>query len=182
MLAIKKNNSGFTLVEMLVSTSIFVIITLASLSIYSQTVKISKKSIALTKVQTEAQFIMQVLAKKIRTSYVNYSYYSNPLTTPNSDLALTDLTGISYVFKKNGTALTVNANGQGEKTIPASNIIINDLRFYINPTSNPFTTLDIPPISHPYVTIVMDVSGSKAGESANLIIQQTVPQRSGQEP
>ncbi|HPA25164.1 MAG TPA: prepilin-type N-terminal cleavage/methylation domain-containing protein [bacterium] len=176
------NNDGFTLVELLVSTSIFVIVALASLSIYAQTLKVSRKTLALTKVQTEAQFVMQVLAKKIRTSHLNYAYYAQPVVNPKLELALTDLLGDDYLFKIATGVLTVKVNNGEEKIIPADNIVINDLKFFINPTSNPFTTLDIPPTSHPYITVVMDVSASKAGQTANLIIQQTIPQRSGQEP
>lgn len=179
---INLNSQGFTLIELLVSTSIFVIVALASLTIYSQTLKVSRKTVALTKVQTEAQFVMQVLAKKIRTSHLNYAYYSQPIVNPRSELALTDLLGDDYVFNIASGVLTVRVNGGEEKTIPADNIVINDLKFFINPPTNPFTTLDIPPTSQPNVTIVMDVSAIKAGQSANLIIQQTIPQRSGQEP
>jgi len=178
------NEKGFSLMELLVATSIFVIIALASLSIYSATLRASQKSLALTRIQQEAQLIMQVLAKKIRNSHVNYNYsgYTKPLFNPEEELALTDLVQDNYVFKKNGSKITVAVNGGADVNISADTVEINDLKFYINPTANPFVSLDEPPSSAPYVTIVLTLSSTKAGQSASLTIQETVPQRSGIEP
>jgi len=160
--------------ELLVATSIFVIIALASLSIYVATLRASQKSLALTRVQQEAQLIMQVLAKKIRTSHVNYDYsgYVKPIINPEDELALTDLAGDTYVFKKTGASAAVSVNGAADKNISADNVIVTDLKFFINPTANPFIT---------YVTVILTLSSIKASQSATLTIQQTVPQRSGVE-
>ena len=177
------NQQGFSLMELLVATSIFVIIALASLSIYVATLRASQKSLALTRVQQEAQLIMQVLAKKIRTSHVNYDYsgYVKPIINPEDELALTDLAGDTYVFKKTGASAAVSVNGAADKNISADNVIVTDLKFFINPTANPFVTLDEPPNSTPYVTVILTLSSIKASQSATLTIQQTVPQRSGVE-
>ncbi len=177
------NEQGFSLMELLVATSIFVIIALASLSIYSATLRASQKSLALTRVQQEAQLIMQVLAKKIRTSHVNYDYsgYTKPLVNPEDKLALTDLTGDTYVFKKIDNYVAVSVNGSADKNISAANVSITDLKFYINPITNPFITLDEPPSSVPYVTIVLTLLSTKAQQSSTLTIQETLPQRSGVE-
>lgn len=184
---LKKNQAGFSLMEVLVASSIFVIISLSSLAIYSSVLKTSQKTIALTRVQQETQLIMQVLAKKIRTAIVDYTYYEN--NSPENDgkvnvLVLKDLVGDIFYFKKidDGLMVAVNTsfpeNDDDYKKIPATNVAIDDLDFYINPIENPFD-IDNPPTSQPYVMMVLKVSSTKAGQSASLNLQQTIPQRSG---
>lgn len=176
---------GFTLMEVLVSTSIFVLATLAVLSIYSTTLKAGQKTTALTRVQKEAQLIMEVLAKKIRTSRVDYSYTGYPISNPEDELALTDLVDDDYVFKQSGNYIVVSVNGGDDKIIPASNVYITDLKFYINPETDPFLLIQqfeeglIDYLPQPYVTVVMTVSSTQAAQAASLVVQQTVPQRSG---
>lgn len=179
----KRKNAGFTLMEVLIATSVFVLVALASLSIYVATLKASQKTIALTRIQQESQLIMGVLAKKIRTSRVNYNYYvGGPSASGEDELAVTDLAGDEYVFAldTDNNSLSVEVNDSGNpQDIPAENVSIDDVAFFINPTDDPFITLDAPPSSQPYVTIVMTISSSKGKYSASLTIQQTVPQRSG---
>lgn len=176
-----KNNQGFTLMEVLMATSIFAIISLASLSIYTTVLTSGQKTTALTRIQQETQFIMQVLSKKIRTARVNYDYvaYNPAISNPTNELSLIDAVGDEFVFSLDKTNLTIKVavNGGEEKIIPSGNVNIDDLKFYINPTTNPYS-LDAPPSSQPYVTIVMTVSARQGRQSANLTVQQTVPQRS----
>lgn len=173
-----QSNCGFTLMEVLVATSLFALVSLASLSIYISTLKASQKSTAFTRIQQEMQIINQVLVKKIRTSRLNYDYtgYAQPLINPETELALVDEDGNTFVFKKITNSLAVSVNGGADKIIPSTNVKIDDLKFYINPTTNPFS-LDTPPTSQPYVTILISVSSRKGAQAADLVVQQTVPQR-----
>jgi prepilin-type N-terminal cleavage/methylation domain-containing protein len=181
------DNHGFSLMELLVSMSVFVIVATASLSIYASILKAGQRTTLLTGIQQESQLIMTVLAKKIRTSRLNYDYagYADGIQEPEIELSLTDLVGDSYLFKYDAenTTLSVTVTPSDgvageEKLMPASQVKIDDLKFFINPKTNPFS-LDAPPTSQPYVTIVMTVSSTKGKQSASLVIQQTVPQRSG---
>ena len=182
----KQDDSGFTLMEVIVSMSIFVLVVTASLSIYSATLRAGQKTTTLIRIQQEAQIIMSLLAKKIRMSRVNYSYtgYSS-ISNPEETLALIDLLDDEYYFKNIDSALAVAINpGDPEddedyNMIPASNVSITDLEFYISPTSNPFLSLDTPPSSQPYVTIVITLTSIKGQANESLVIQQTIPQRSG---
>ena len=167
--------------EVLIATSIFAIISLASLSIYTAILKSGQKTTALTRIQQETQFIMQVLAKKVRTANVNYDYadYLPAISNPIQELSLIDAIGDEFVFSLDeiNSTIKVSVNSGEEKIIPSSSVSIDELNFYINPTANPYS-LDAPPSSQPYITIVMTVSSSKGSQNASLKIQQTVPQRS----
>jgi prepilin-type N-terminal cleavage/methylation domain-containing protein len=174
----KINKKGFTLVEMLISTSVFVLVALASLSIYSETLRASQETLSLTRIQQEAQLLMQVMAKKVRTSRVDYDYYSGIDADGDNDLALVDTLGDEYIFKKDTNTLLVSVNGGDDVYIPADHVSIDSFKVYINPTTNPYS-LDEPPASQPYVTIVMEISASKGRQENSLTVQQTIPQRSG---
>jgi prepilin-type N-terminal cleavage/methylation domain-containing protein len=168
---------GFTLMEMVVSVGIFSIVSVASLSIYISMLRVSQNTTALTRIQQESQLIMQVLSKKIRTSRVDYDYYGTVNPSGETDLVLVDSLGDTYTFALSGKTLTVAVNAGDAKEIPADNVDIDDLVFFINPLTNPYS-LDEPPSSQPYVTVVMEISSIKGKGSASLNIQQTIPQRS----
>ena len=166
--------------EVLVSMSIFVILTLAILTVHTQVLHTSQQTLAYNRIQQEAQLIMEVMAKKIRTSRVDYDYngYSSPVTNPEDELALEDLTGSTYVFSLSGDSLVVSVDGGDQQPIPSQYVNVSDINFYIEPTSSPFN-IDTPPETQPRVTMVITFTSSKADQTASLTVQQTVPQRSG---
>ena len=185
----RRNQKGFTLMEILVSLSVFTLSTLAITSVYMATLKAGRKTITLTRIQRESQLIMEVLAKKIRTSRVDYNYDYDADVIPDGgpgiigdeiELALIDLTSSTYVFKFDSVnnTMTISVDGSADKTIPMSDVEITDLKFYINPPTNPWS-LDAPPPSEPYVMMVMDISSTRGEYTESLTVQQTVPQRSG---
>jgi len=181
----KKNKKGFTLIEIIVSLSIFTLSTLAIMSVYMATLKAGRKTTTLTRVQRESQLIMEVLAKKIRTSRVDYTYAYDTydeagIVGDEPELALTDLTDTNYVFKFDSinNSMTISVDGGVDKIIPMTDVNITDLKFYINPTTNPWS-LDAPPPSEPYVMMVMNISSTRGEFTENLTVQQTIPQRSG---
>ena len=177
----KQKQCGFTLMEVLVSMSIFAIFTLAILSIHSVVLNASQNTLAENRVQQESQFIMDVLAKKIRTSRVDYYYYDengNIADNPQTELALTDLAGVDYIFSLVDGSLMISVDGDEPQPIPAENTQIESINFYIYPTTFPFS-LDSPPETQPRVTVVMTASAEKGKGSSNITLQQTMPQLSG---
>ncbi len=180
--------AGFTLLEMTVSMGVFLILFTLTLSIYSSTLSTERQSVQLSKLQQEAQLIMEIIAKKIRTGKVNYDFYTlNQVDSVNGEieLALLDEYGNATVFRYNNNSLEVCTESCGTQAapndsnfnvIPASDVVINNLKFYITPSNNPFTTTNQNP-EFPKVTIVINLENTTGGSTRNLIIQQTVPQR-----
>jgi prepilin-type N-terminal cleavage/methylation domain-containing protein len=183
-LEIPRARRGFTLVEMLVSMSIFLIFTTVSLGIYTSTVRAEKKSIAIARVQQEAQFVMEFLGKMVRTSDIDYVAYPGaaiPASPPPlTQLFLRDANNTSYNFTYDAgaSALMVSVNGGTASRISGANISITDLAYIITPSTSPYPCGGCAPTSQPRATIVMRFSGSAGGQSANLLVQQTIPQRS----
>ena len=185
----KFNSKGFTLLEMTVALGVFIVLFTLTLSIYSATLKAESRSIQISRLQKEAQLIMEVLAKKIRTHKINYSFYTptEQVDTINGEeyLALLDAQDNPTVFRFADNSLQICTENCGTKSspitdnynsIPASDITINSLTFFITPASNPFANPSQAP-EYPKTTVVIDLVSSLNGVSRNLTVQQTIPQR-----
>jgi type II secretory pathway pseudopilin PulG len=177
-----KNNQGFTLLEMTVSLGVFIILFTLTLGIYSQSIRAEQRTIQISKLQREAQLVMEVLAKKVRSSKVDYEYYGGTVDTVNgeADLALLDKSGNQTVFRLGGGSISVcleDCSGSGVFTsIPSSDITITSLTFFVTPAVNPFS-LHAPPAEFPKITIVVNLQNTVGTNTRDLLIQQTIPQR-----
>jgi len=182
------NSQGFTLLEMTIALGVFIILFTLTLSIYSSTLKAESRSIQISRLQKEAQLIMEVLAKKIRTNKINYSFYTptEQVDTTNGEdyLALLDAQDNPTVFRFADNSLQVCTESCGTKSapvadnfnsIPASDIVINNLTFFITPATDPFSNPSQVP-QYPKTTVVIDLINTLNGISRNLTIQQTIPQ------
>lgn len=175
--SIRVDKKGFTLIEMLVSVSIFAIFSVSIIGIYVAALRASRQTIYLSQSQQEAQLIMSVLAKKIRFSQIDYQYYESHggMQDYESRLALVDPDGTQYLFSAYNDNLYVVNAGQAT-AIPSGRINIESLDFVIKPHTDPFS-LSAAPTEQPRVTMAMSISARNASNLPQIIIQQTVPQR-----
>jgi len=186
----KKNNKGFTLLEITVAMGVFVILFTLTLGIYSTTLKTERRAIQMSKLHKEAQLIMEVLAKKIRTNKINYDFYISDqvdITYGESYLALLDNINNETVFRLNNNSIEVCTVDCGTENfpsstnfnaIPATDVLINSLTFFITPGTNPFTNPTSYP-EFPKTTVVVNLENTIGSATRNLLIQQTIPQRLG---
>jgi prepilin-type N-terminal cleavage/methylation domain-containing protein len=189
----KNQQSGFTLMEMLISMSIFVLITMSVLSIHTTILHNSQQVLVYNRVQQESQYIMQFLAKKIRTSRVNYDYtdYQSQILDSGADrietsaLSIIDAADTEFVFFLDEATNSIKTKAKedggeysSDKTLTSSDVDIQKLTFLIEPKEYPFS-IDEPPETQPRVTMVMSFGSSKAQKTKTLTIQQTVSQLSG---
>jgi len=177
------SNSGFTLLEMVIALGIFVILFTLTLGIYSYALKAEQRTIQMSKLQKEAQLVMETIAKKIRNSRISYDYYGGSLNSPESTLALIDRSGNLIAFKldSNSNSIAVctgsECNSQNDfYPIPAGSVEVSELKFYITPASNPFSLND-PPDQYPKITVVMFLQNTQGSIERQLAIQQTIPLR-----
>ena len=186
--SVKKNSQkGFTLLEMILALGIFIILFTLTLGIYSYALRAEQKTTQLARLQKEAQLVMEVIAKKVRNSRIDYGWYTGGLTSPEDSLALLDKSAERTVFKLKTDALGNNlaicslgacASDDDFAIIPDGNIVIASLNFYISPLVDPFT-LDELPSEHPRITVVIDLEHTQGGITRNMLVQQTIPQRLG---
>jgi len=177
-----KNQTGFTLLEMTIALGIFVVLFTSTLGIYTYSIKAEQRTIQISKLQKEAQFIMEIIAKKIRSGKLDYAFYVTPINPAGvSTLALLDSSGNPTVFKfesQNIKVCTTScALGSNFFDIPPADVVVASLKFFIEPVANPFTTINEPPTEFPKVTIVIDLENTRYGHTRHLVVQQTVPQR-----
>ncbi len=178
-------HSGFTLVELIVSMGLFVLITTVGLTIYTSTIRAQRFAVASNRLQRDMQIAMEIMTKSIRSSSVDYrssGYYGgtvDPLGEGEDVLALIDRDQVETWFRMENDAVAVQQESSGTYLpITSSAIVVQGLKFYITPSTDPFTDLSELPLEQPKVTIVL-TGAPKGNPNAPLTVQQTLPQRSG---
>ena len=177
-----KNQKGFTLLEMTIALGIFVVLFTLTLGIYSYALKAEQRTIQISKLQREAQFIMEIIAKKIRSGKIDYPFYTNSINAEGeSELALLDSGGNQTIFKFENNNIKVCIVDCDDVdnffSIPPTDVQIASLKFFITPLTSPFVGLNEPPEEFPKITVVIDLENTRAGSTRNLVVQQTIPQR-----
>lgn len=173
---------GFTLVELLVSMGLFIVIMSVALTIYTATLRAQRLIIASNRVQRDTQIVFDVLTKSIRSSLVDYrpsGYYGGTIPLETSALALIDRDLIPTVFQLNNNAVEVRQGLSASfQPMTSSSVVVQELSFYITPSTNPFSDLSNPPLIQPKITIVLTAAPLGRPDSS-ITVQQTLPQRSG---
>ncbi len=67
---------GFTLVEMLVATSLFSVIVIASTDIFIRSQRMTRTASSIEKVQDITRFLMTRMVQEIQSSRIDYDYYT----------------------------------------------------------------------------------------------------------
>ncbi|MFH1112193.1 MAG: prepilin-type N-terminal cleavage/methylation domain-containing protein [Patescibacteria group bacterium] len=185
---------GFTLMEIVVVMFIF---TLASILIAEIFVNVQKAQQKIRDTQvayTDARYLMEVMAREIRSDLIDYVAYGT-ISDPNDPdvidkLYLATSQGAKVVFRyhnpcpKGNTAIgcvTIKRDTGEENVISSPKLSIDTLTFYITPLKDPFpenvilTTPDI----QPQVTIVLKASSTniKIEDQKPIYLQTTVASR-----
>ena len=77
-----KSGAGFTLMEIMVATVIFVIVTVALLSLFNYVLKINRRSDALRQASQDTRDFVEFLVKEVRNGQIDY-YVNNGQTYGN---------------------------------------------------------------------------------------------------
>ncbi|MCD6471026.1 type II secretion system protein [bacterium] len=189
-LEIKNINHSFTLIEMIVSMAIIVVAITTVAAIYIYSIGSQEKITATTKLQQDAQFVLETMAKDIREYQIDYSSYTDPIPQPTSTLILIDSSNNRIQYRRNPTTCTKDNPCRLEKCtqsgtctdsdfhpVSTSDVSISRLDFYIQPDSNPFSS-GATSYRNPSVTIVIELQSYKERFGAYRVkVQQTIPQR-----
>jgi prepilin-type N-terminal cleavage/methylation domain-containing protein len=169
---------GFSLLELIVATGIFLTIATLGLGIYTQLLKSQRVSLIKLQIQRESQLILETLTKKIRTSVVDYSQYPPGFVNPQATLYLIDPVGDTYAFQSNASdELEVSYNSGAFRKFNAQSVRITSLDFFIEPTSNPFINLGEKPSEQPRVTISTVFASADVVAPSSVLVELLVPQR-----
>ncbi len=168
-MAIKKklNNKAFTLIEMIVSLSIFVLIILIVINVYMVINLSQRRTVEMQKLQSDTRYIFEAMTQEVRLGVVNYDFYNGAsppfdlhpdASTDNYILALIDQNADSVFFRRSGTDGGGTAiqyckettagdcelvDGPGWQNVTPEGIQVTDLRFAITPSADPFAAVDL---------------------------------------
>jgi prepilin-type N-terminal cleavage/methylation domain-containing protein len=137
----KYNKSGFSLIEMLVAISIFVIIILASTRIFQLVVQGQRQAIAAYHVQENLKYFFEVMSKEVRMATIDTAGDCYPVGAVNTlyipegeHLYFKNFKGecVHYFIEDdNGVNRFKIERGGNSGYITSSNININSLKFIV---------------------------------------------------
>ncbi|MEI6494992.1 MAG: type II secretion system protein [bacterium] len=171
----KNRKLGFTLIEMMVATALFIIVALIITGSLMMVLQSYRKVQSAKLAMDNLSFAMDNMILRLRdgSDYVGASAVSGSAITYRG-IAFTDSTGVGVQFKYNETEKSLEkCDRDGTSnciTLTAPEAQITDLRFYL-PNVNLAT-------QRPLVTIfVRGIAGSKEGSRTAFALQTTVSQR-----
>jgi len=182
MIRMVKNKKGFTLMEMVVATALFLIAVTASIGIFLSAVKANNKVNLMQEVENEARYVIETIAKKIRLGTIYYDYYEEAygvnFENPVSILALADnADNVSY-FALNGDGesvgiIQVDFSDSGIwSDLTSGDIIVDELSFYLIPKLDPFSQ-SAESIQQPLVIIHLEAHYNNTDDTEGKIKIQT---------
>jgi len=132
-----KKNNGFTLVEMIVALSIFVIITAIVGGVYVTFVQKQRDQLGQQNVQQDIQNFFDILEREVRTSYGET--FPDASNTIHSSLQFNNQngSGTEVSYSKNADNKIERAvNGGSGVAITSDRTFVKDLKFMIPSKSN----------------------------------------------
>jgi prepilin-type N-terminal cleavage/methylation domain-containing protein len=164
MCKIVNNKKGFTMVEMLISMAIFVTALTAISAIFAFANKSQRTTKAVSDVQADARFAMEVMAQQVRRGSIDYDsteYGGSISSNPQDVLVLRDSSNNQVWFRRNtsGSQGVVQMSEDGSTWVDLTppDISVDILKFYLSPSTNPFIASPATN-TQPKVTITMVTS------------------------
>jgi type II secretory pathway component PulJ len=163
---------GLTLIEVIVATSIFVLMIIATMAIYFNILKSQQNTRALMLVQQEAKYVLAVISKDIRMSEIMSAGGINSILDIKAFKIIDDPdygyeeTSNKYYLENNKLIKKI---GTKEYQLTSDRLKVDNLYFYVYKTS-----------TQARVTIVMTVSnnqGSLPEAQKKISLQTTVSSR-----
>ncbi len=186
-------NSGFTLIEIIVSTALFVVIVSALVGLYLQAIDLSNRADTTRTAAQNARDLSESLAKDVRNGTIDFGdegAVESPCNgspsspTPQGEASLGVLTvdgahnclylgdaasgGGNPPYDPNGKYLYLIRNTEPAQLLNSPNLSINSFKVYILPTSDPASGSN----QEELVSIVGSVS-AVSGSANNTVPQDT---------
>jgi len=189
---------GFTLMEIVVAISLFVIASTLLVDIFTITQRTQVKLSGQTRVQADARYVMEIISRYARNYMIDYQYIIdqegvNPIPRQLNYLPLKDTQGNSIIFESSvspticpsgvSECLVIRRNNSASASITPQGVNIKDITFYILPNRDPFV-IDTSVGGYrsnqqPQVTIVLvsETISERTGERQTNYLQTTVSSR-----
>ncbi len=155
------SGAGFTLIELLIVAAIFSLTALLSATVFSNVQSSQRTAQNQQRVTSDGRYIMEAIARSVRTGTINYSIYPKGEVPANNDyLAVTDQLGVVTCYWLDPTAkqakiispATINTtnspptcdsvSGSSWTSFTPSDLAVTGVSaFYLSPSSDPFQPL-----------------------------------------
>ncbi len=185
MLNGKKSTKGFTLIEIMVSISIFsVIMLMVSSSIYT-VFDSNRKSQSMRSVMDNLNLSLEAMTRTIRFGKDYHCDITAGVSTSPRDcasgassIAITDFNGNRVIYKLVGSRIARTVNGGSDIFVTGTDVNISTVTFRVLGSTPYEPSLGTFDLSQPKVIIVIDgYAGTKATSRTNFVLQTTVSQR-----
>ena len=148
-----KNNKGFTLIEVLIASSIFVTVTVLVSDIFVRINKVQRRTQGIQTTATDARFAFETMAREARLGEIDYDYYGGTvdvsggetvlaITTTNQDKVRFGLQTGSICPTGTTSCLAVclvdTCTTSDWQPLTPKGINVTNLLFYIHPDVSPF--------------------------------------------
>lgn len=140
----KKNQRGFTLIEIIVVLGIFSMLVVVILNVFILVMRSQRQAAFRQETLSDLRYVVETISKQVRTSEIDYSFpYDKDLDAgingAENELYLKDADGNIFAYYLQNGELFSSVNGQISNLTKADEIKIVSLSFYISPSTNPFT-------------------------------------------
>jgi len=180
----RNKKAGFTLVELMVSVTVFVVVMVISMGSILSIFDANKKSQTLRTVMDNLNFTMEAMTRTIRfgTNY-HCDVTTGDITTPApqdcslgaSSMIVKASDGKKVAYKLNGGRIARSINGLSDYYITSSDVTITDLKFRVI-GSTPYSVGS--DLYQPQVIITISgFAGLKPTTKSSFSLETTVSQR-----
>jgi len=119
-----KNKRGFTMVELLVAMTLFIIFIMIASGSFIRALRTQRAIVALIAANDNASLSIEQMAREVRTG-ASFS------STNGNDLDFINAYNIEVTYRLNNNTIERGEGGANFKPITAANVKINSLSFYL---------------------------------------------------
>lgn len=164
----KKNEAGYTLIEMIVSVGIFAIVSVLIAQLFVVFSQTQQKSTIQQQIQSDARVVLAQISDRIRSGTIDYASYGGTISSPTDQLYLIDENGISVLIEKSSSptecpsaqsvpCLVISENGGTPTPMSSDKFTVDVVQFYIDPSTDPEPSSG--PDIQPRVTMTLGITG-----------------------
>jgi len=148
----KKNNKGFTLIEMMISMSIFVIFTGILIGSYTGIVQSQREANQYRELYSNARYIMDKFTEEVRDGAVYYELskegvVNNQFKTSVYSLILLSKDGkdsVCFGYDNDKVRfLERKSTEQKSYTLNSENIVVKNFEMFVSPASDPYDSVNV---------------------------------------
>lgn len=162
-IANKNNESGLTMIELIVAVGIFSLVIGMISGIFVLALASQRRVIALRNVEDNARFTVEAMSREIRTG--------KTFSSVGSSLSFTNAKGEAIIYRLNNKMVEKSFDGGATySALTGAEVTIDYLNFYLMGQAAGDGL-------QPRVTITIGITGRVGNQSANLKNQTTVSER-----